>query len=161
MDPLSIAAIGVSAASSIIGAKEQRKAAEAQARQKERVGRELLIRATINKRAESLKSQGERANIVNSVNSSGLTTDSSISMLNDSLAREFETALNIDREANFENMTNSLEAGALRKAGKAAQTAGYVDAGSSILTGAGQFIKQGGVEGFKNWMASNTSWSIA
>jgi len=151
---------GLSAASSIYGGIQQKKAAEAQAQQKERQSRELLVRANINKRAQSTTSQIERADISNRTASAGFTGDTSLATLNMSLAKEFETALNIDREAAYERQSLALEADAMRRAGKAAKTAGYIEAGSSILSGYGQFEKAGGMTGVEDRLLANTSWSI-
>lgn len=163
MLPLLLGAVGagLSAYGAIQQGKDQKKAAYAQAIQKQRASKELQTRANINKAAESRKFQTERADISNQTESSGFTADSSLSYLNKSLENEFRSALNIDRETEYERESLDLETKALRAGGKAAERAGMINAGSSILSGAANFNKGGGLGVMKDWGVNNLKWSIS
>lgn len=138
---MTIMAIGsaLSAGGSIAGGFSSAKAAKAQAKEKMLTANEILVRANINKRARELQGQQERATIGSGIMSSGFTQESSMSMINASLANEIEDKLNIEREAAWSSEAYKREAGALRKEAKASILGGLLQGGAGLTRAFGEY----------------------
>ncbi len=155
MDPLTLAMLGSTALSvfgSMSAGKAEKRAAYDQAKLKDSAAAETRTRAIINKRSLATKALAERSEAVQNITSSGFTADSSLSLLNASFENEMLAKMNIDRETEYEVAMLKAEADSLRRSGKAAQSAGMLRAGGSILSGASGFMEAGGIEGMKTRM---------
>jgi hypothetical protein len=144
MDPVTIsmlASTALSAGGSVMGGIAQAKAAREQAAQKQRVSREILARAEINKRTRTIQGQQERAQVGVQTAGAGLTVDSATPLLEASLAEEIENKLNIDREAKYEADTLRSEAGSLESQAKYSILSGGLGAASSLVKGYADYKK--------------------